>query len=56
MLCGKHFDDSSFTSSDRKRLNKFAIPTEAQTILAQLRDEQCLLREAQETKVSTLFY
>lgn len=39
MLCGKHFDDSSFTSSDRKRLNKFAIPTEAQTILVKLRDE-----------------
>ncbi|CAH2088902.1 unnamed protein product [Euphydryas editha] len=40
MLCGNHFDDSSFTSSDRKRLNKFAIPSEAQAILAQLRDEQ----------------
>ncbi|KAH9634942.1 hypothetical protein HF086_004342 [Spodoptera exigua] len=38
MLCGKHFDNSSFTSIDRKRLNKVAIPTEAQTILAQLRD------------------
>ncbi|KAF9417923.1 hypothetical protein HW555_005068, partial [Spodoptera exigua] len=51
MLCGKHFDNSPFTSSDRKRLNNFAIPTEAQTILAQLRDEQCTSpREAQETK------
>lgn len=29
MLCSKHFDDSSFTSSDRKRLNKFAMPSEA---------------------------
>ncbi|XP_047512347.1 N-acetylneuraminate lyase-like isoform X2 [Pieris napi] len=41
MLCGNHFDDSSFTSSDRKRLNKFAIPSAAQSILSQLRDEQC---------------
>ncbi|CAH2062398.1 unnamed protein product, partial [Iphiclides podalirius] len=39
MLCGKHFDNSSFTSGDRKRLNKFAIPTEAQHILAELRNE-----------------
>ncbi|XP_012546385.1 glutathione S-transferase delta 3 isoform X17 [Bombyx mori] len=41
MLCGNHFDDSSFTSSNRKRLNKFAIPSEAQSILSQLREEQC---------------
>ncbi|CAF4867728.1 unnamed protein product [Pieris macdunnoughi] len=41
MLCGNHFDDSSFTSSNRKRLNKFAIPSEAQSILSQLRDKQC---------------
>ncbi|CAH4034461.1 unnamed protein product [Pieris brassicae] len=40
MLCGHHFDDSSFTSSDRKRLNKFAIPSGAQSLLSQLRDEQ----------------
>lgn len=36
ILCGNHFDDSSYTSSNRKRL-----PSEAQSILSQLRDEQC---------------
>lgn len=51
MLCGNHFDDTSFTSSAKTRLNKFAIPTEAQNILAQLRNEH-LPREAQETQVS----
>lgn len=39
MLCSNHFDHSSFTSGVKTRLNKFAIPTEAQNILAQLRDE-----------------
>ncbi|CAH0731380.1 unnamed protein product, partial [Brenthis ino] len=38
-LCGKHFNDSSFTSSERIRLHKFAIPTDAQDILAQMRLE-----------------
>lgn len=51
MLCGNHFEDSSFTSSVKTRLNKFAIPTEAQNILAQLRDEQPP-KEAQKTQVS----
>ncbi|XP_014365658.2 uncharacterized protein LOC106716622 [Papilio machaon] len=39
MLCGKHFDVSSFTGIDRKKLNNFAIPTEAQHILTELRIE-----------------
>lgn len=54
MLCGNHFDDSSFTSSAKTRLNKFAIPTEAQNILAQLRHDH-QLEEAQETRVSVCY-
>ncbi|XP_045454839.1 uncharacterized protein LOC123664292 [Melitaea cinxia] len=52
MLCGNHFDDSSFTSSAKTRLNKFAIPTEAQNILAQLRHDH-QLKEVQETQCQT---
>lgn len=54
MLCGNHFDDSSFTSSAKTRLNKFAIPTEAQNILAQLRHDH-QLKEVQETQVSVCY-
>lgn len=41
MLCSKHFDDSSYTSSSRKRLNNFAIPIETEGIMLNLRQEQC---------------
>lgn len=41
LLCSKHFDDSAYISSARKRLNNFAIPTGTEGIMLRLRQEQC---------------
>lgn len=39
MLCSKHFEDTSFTSSDRTKLTRFAIPSEAKDLLKKFREE-----------------
>lgn len=54
MLCSKHFDDSSFTSSARIRLNNYAIPIGTQDLMVKFRQEQCATTSGseQDTNIS----